>query len=283
MVRNNVSLRFGSLAARILPVTTPAAIVRDATVVLSGRRVLGPLSLEIASGEHWAVLGPNGSGKTTLLSLLGAQRHPTSGVVEVLGERLGSVDLRVLRRRIGVVGHSVSDAVPFHVSAIDIVLTGAKSLLAPWWGSFDDSDRQTALALLKELHCGHIAHQAFGHCSQGERQRVLLARSLFGQHTLLLLDEPALGVDLPGREALVGALDALSHIADGPTTVHVAHTLEELPSSITHALLLRDGCAVGLGEAAAVLTDELLSACFGISVRVDHLEGRISARATGSW
>jgi iron complex transport system ATP-binding protein len=255
----------------------------DGTVVFSSRRVLGPISLEIKEGEHWAVLGPNGSGKTTLLSVLGAQRHPTSGIVEVLGERLGSVDLRVLRRRIGVVGHSVSDALPYHASALDIVLTGAMSLLAPWWGNFDDDDKRRARALLEQLHCGHVAHQAFGQCSQGERQRVLIARSLFGKHAMLLLDEPAAGVDLPGREALVGVLDALSVVTDPMTTVHVAHTLEELPRSITHALLLREGRIVGSGNAQSVLTDECLSTCFGLDVHVDVLDGRFSARATGSW
>ena len=153
----------------------PAAHVDAAIVSVDGRRVLGPLSLEVRTGEHWALLGPNGAGKTTLLSLLGAQRHPSAGSVHVLGQELGRTDIRELRRRIGVVGHSISDRLPFQASALEIVLTGKDGLLAPWWGEFDDTDREEAHALLKRLRCDQLAEQPFGHCSQGERQRVLIA------------------------------------------------------------------------------------------------------------
>ncbi len=259
------------------------AALDEVTVVLGGRRVLGPLTLHIGAGEHWALLGPNGAGKTTLLSLLGAQRHPTRGTATVLGGQLGRVDLRELRRHIGVVGHLVADRLPAHVSALEVVLTGRDGLLAPWWSEFDDAARAAALALLVRLRCGSLAEQPFGRCSQGERQRVLIARSLFGRHELLLLDEPALGVDLPGREALVAALDELAATPDAPATVQVAHTLEELPSTTSHALLLRDGVAVACGPAEAVLSDEGLSSCFGIECRVTRQDGRYSAHATGSW
>jgi iron complex transport system ATP-binding protein len=259
------------------------AVVEEATVVLGGRRVLGPLSFQLARNEHWAFLGPNGSGKTTLLSLLGAERHPSSGRVTVLGGRLGEVDLRELRRHIGVVGHLVSDRLPVQLRAVEVVLTGRDALLAPWWREFSRADRAEAVGLLERLGCGALSDQAFGRCSQGERQRVLLARSLFGRHELLLLDEPALGVDLPGREALVQALDQLSVDPEGPATVQVAHTLEELPSSITHALLLRDGVAVASGPAAEVLSDEALSSCYGLQFSVTRSAGRYSARAAGAW
>ena len=259
------------------------AELADVEVILGGRRVLGPLALQINAGEHWAVLGPNGSGKTTLLSVLGAERHPFFGSAFVLGERIGATDMRALRRQIGVVSHAVADRLPFHVSALEIVLTGKDSLLAPWWGHFEDDDRALAAALLSQLHCGHLAAQPFGHCSQGERQRVLLARSLFGRHRLLLLDEPALGMDLPGREALVAALDTLAHAPDAPGTVQIAHTLEELPTVTSHALLLRDGRAVAVGPIEEVLHDETLSACFSIGFHVERRDGRYSARASGRW
>ncbi|MCU1494781.1 MAG: transporter related protein, partial [Acidimicrobiaceae bacterium] len=209
-------------------------VVDEATVVADGKRLLGPVSLTVGPHEHWALLGPNGAGKTTLLSLVGAQRHPTTGTVSVLGGRLGRSDMRALRARIGVVGHSVADRLPLQATALEIVLTGRDGLLAPWWASFDDQERSDALALLERLRCGHVAQQSFARCSQGERQRVLLARSLFGGHPLLLLDEPAVGVDLPGREALITALDELAAAPEGPATVQVAHTLEELPSSTSH-------------------------------------------------
>jgi iron complex transport system ATP-binding protein len=259
-----------------------AAILEDVSVVLGGRTVLGPLSLRIARGEHWALLGPNGSGKTTLLSLLGAERQPTSGTVEVLGEGFGRVDLRGLRRRIGVVGHRVADRLPPVATTLEVVLTGQDGLLAPWWGRFDEDARAAAAAALGRVGCGQLAAQPFGQCSQGERQRVLVARSLFGHHELLLLDEPALGVDLPGREALIEALDELTGPA-GPTTVHVAHTLEELPGLTSHAMLIARGRLIASGVAAEVLVDEALSACFGTAFVVERRGRRYSARAVGSW
>lgn len=255
----------------------------EVTVVLGARRVLGPLSLVLRPGEHWALLGPNGAGKTTLLSLLAAERHPTTGTACVLGETLGRTDVRQLRRRIGVLGHRVADRIPGQVSALEVVLTGRDSLLAPWWGRFDEADRTAALALLARVGCEHLAGQAFAACSQGERQRVLLARSLLGEHPLLLLDEPAAGMDLPGREALVAALDELAAAADAPATVQVAHTLEELPVSTDHALLLRAGSAVACGSAREVLTDEPLSRCYGLSVRVHRSSGRLGATALARW
>jgi iron complex transport system ATP-binding protein len=238
--------------------------------------------MRIARGEHWALLGPNGAGKTTLLSLLGAERHPSSGHVEVLGERLGGVDLRQLRRRIGVVGQRVADRLPPTATAWEVVLTGRDGLLAPWWGRFDEAALAEAREMLDRVGCGQLADQPFGRCSQGECQRVLVARSLFGRHELLLLDEPALGVDLPGREALIGVLDELAG-PDGPTTVHVAHTLEELPGMTSHAMLIARGRVVAAGPAAEVLVAEALSECFSAAFVVQRSGRRYSARAAGSW
>ncbi len=139
------------------------------------------------------------------------------------------------------------------------------------------------MELLARLRCEHLAGQPFAACSQGERQRILLARSLLGANPLLLLDEPAVGMDLPGREALVGALDELAAAGDAPATVLVAHTLEELPRSTTHALLLRGGVAVASGPAGETLDDGPLSACYGLDVRVGRAAGRWSATASGRW
>lgn len=266
----------------MLDVPEPAAVFLDVTVTAGGRQVLGPIDWTIEAGERWALLGPNGAGKTTLLTLLGAERHPTSGRVVVLGHEIGRTDLRVLRRSIGHIGHNIADRLPHHEHVIDLVLTGKGSILAPWWGEFDDDDRARASALLAQLRCSHVEHQSFGRCSQGERQRVLLARALFANSELLLLDEPAMGVDLPGREALVMALDELANSLNAPTTVHVAHTLEELPA-VTHALLIRDGKSVAMGPAHEVLTSEALSETYGIEVKVTTDEGRYFARATGRW
>ena len=257
--------------------------IDSVTVVVNGRATLGPISVQIAAHEHWALIGPNGAGKTTLLSLAGAERHPTTGQVHVLGELIGRTDLRELRKRIGSVGHLVADRLPRDATAREVVLTGRDSTLATWWSTFSDADEAHAIELLHQLRCDRIVDQHFGRCSQGERQRILLARSLFGRHPLLLLDEPAVGVDLPGRESLIEALDDLAESQSPPATVHVVHTLEELPRTTSHMLMLRDGRMVASGPIGDVCTDELLSECFGIKIRVSRIDGRLHATAKPSW
>jgi iron complex transport system ATP-binding protein len=264
-----------------MPDADVAACLKEATVTIDGRTVLGPVSLAIGRNERWALLGPNGAGKTTLFSLLGAQRSPSTGEVKVLGEVLGRTDLRRLRTRIGLVSHRVADALSWQVSALDVVLTGKAGLLAPWWASFSEQDRLGARQLLDELSCGELADRPFAECSQGERQRILVARSLLGGHELLLLDEPTAGVDLPGREALISMLEALAASPAKVTTVMTAHTLEELPPSLTHAALLRKGRLLVAGPVDEVVSSEALSACFGMPLRLERRGGRLSAWAEG--
>ena len=261
------------------------AVLLDRAAVLTpeGRHLVGPVSISIRTGEHWAVLGPNGAGKTTLLRLLAAERQPSSGTVTVLGSRVGAVDLRVLRSRVGVVSHAVADRLPPASSALEIVLTGRRGVLAPWWTVPDEADRVRGKRILAALGCAALSDQPFGSCSQGERQRVLLARSLFVEHPLLLLDEPGAGVDLPGREALVLALTTLARSQDPPTTVHVSHNLEELPPTTSHALLLRAGAVVAVGPIEEVLTEHSMERCFGLSIKVTRVDGRWAARASASW
>ena len=261
-----------------------AALLDRATVrTPEGQRLLGPVSMAIRKGEHWAVLGPNGAGKTTLLRLLGAERHPSMGSVTVLGARLGLSDLRLLRSRVGVVSHAVADRLPPSATALAVVLTGGRGVLAPWWASPNEADRVRGSQILAALGCAGLVDRAFGSCSQGERQRVLLARSLFVEHPLLLLDEPCAGVDLPGREALVLALTALARSANSPTTVHVSHTLEELPPTTSHALLLRGGEMVAAGPIEDVMTEHFLERCFGLAISLSREDGRWAARASPSW
>ena len=201
--------------------------VDDATVTLGSNVILGPVSLRVRSGQSWAILGPNGSGKSTLLDLAGGVRHPTSGVVAILGGRLGSVDVRAIRARIGFVGHHVAEAIPASLPVRDVVLTGKRSTLVPWMQTFEDEDRRLAGELLRRVRCEGLASRPLETCSQGERQRIMLARALFGRPELLLLDEPTAGLDLPGRELL---LEALSSASDAPpTTILVTHHVEESP------------------------------------------------------
>lgn len=265
------------------------ALREDAVLVLDGVRVWTPtgkellrdVSLAVGAGEHWALLGPNGAGKSTLLALAGAVRHPSAGAVTVLGGRLGQVDMPALRRRIGVVNPAFR--LIDWLTAVDVVLTGVTGTIRPLWDRYGDADRARARHLLSLLGCAEVADREIASCSQGERQRVRLARALMPEPDLLLLDEPATGLDLPAREALLGALAALAEARPRLATLLVTHHLEELPSSTSHAVLLREGAVVAAGRAAETLTGAAVSACFGFEVVVGHEQGRWSARATGGW
>jgi iron complex transport system ATP-binding protein len=241
-----------------------------------GDRLLGPVDLEVAAGERLALLGPNGSGKTTLLTLAGGRRQPSSGSVTILGRRVGSFDLRVLRQRIGHVGHRLTDELRPGLTAEEVVLTGRDSVLVPWFAEFGPADRDEARTRLEQVGCGGFADRALGTLSQGERGRVLLARALFGRPELLLLDEPMAGLDLPSRERMVAALETI----DGPTIVMATHHLEELPATTTRAALLREGRLVAEGPAADVLSSEPLSRCFGLAVTVARNGSRWAATAS---
>ena len=249
--------------------------IDDATVTLGSKIILGPVSLKVRTGESWAVLGPNGSGKSTLLDLAGGIRHPTTGTVEILGGRLGSVDVREIRARIGFVGHHVAEAIPAFLPVRDVVLTGKRSTLVPWMQTFGDDDRRLADDLLRRVRCEDLSARPLETCSQGERQRVMLARALFGRPELLLLDEPTAGLDLPGRELLLEALSTGSET----TTILVTHHVEEIPRTTTHAALLRHGVMVSSGPIADVLTDANVTACFDLPISVAARDGRWQAQA----
>jgi iron complex transport system ATP-binding protein len=240
--------------------------------------LLDHVDWRVAAGEHWAVLGPNGAGKSTLLNVAGAVIHPSSGTASVLGARLGATDVRALRERIGLVDARVARALRGDLPARAVVLTGAFGSIALQRRRIADEHVQRAHDLLVLIGADRLADRRFSDCSQGERQRILLARALMAEPELLLLDEPATGLDLPSREGLVAALVAMA--AERPTlpTVTVTHHLEEIPPSVTHALLLREARVLAAGPATEVLRDGPVSACFDIAVRVDHHGGRWAAR-----
>jgi iron complex transport system ATP-binding protein len=238
----------------------------------SDRVILDGVDWTVRTGDHWALLGPNGAGKTSLLRLLGAVGHPTIGTVEVLGHRLGRVDMRELRASIGLV--SAAQKVPQDATAHTVVLTGATGTVQPLWRRYDADARERARVLLAELECKELADRPFGVCSGGQRARILIARALMPDPRLLLLDEPFNALDLPSREDLIDALRRLAENRPELTTVTVTHHLEELPPSTSRVLLLREGRVLASGPAPDVLTSELLTACFGRPVAVTHHHGR---------
>jgi iron complex transport system ATP-binding protein len=249
------------------------AVVRDGVAILDG------IDWEIGHGERWAVLGPNGSGKTTLLRVAGMRLLPTRGTVEVLGETYGRSDARTVRRRVAFVSQSILRGLRPTLSAHDIVLTGRDAALETWWGRYDEADHRRARQLLDAAGLGDAGDRPFGVLSEGERQQVLLARALMAEPELLLLDEPAAGLDLGARERLVMHLAALAADAATPPLVLVTHHVEELPAGITHAALVRRGRLVATGPVADVLTTDAVSSCFGTRVTVHRTAGRWSARA----
>ena len=256
----------------------PAVELRSAAITIDGRTVLGPLDLRIAAGERWVVLGPNGSGKTTLLALAGARRQPSVGDVVVLGRALGSADVREIHPRISHTSHALAERMPGGLTVRTVVLTGIRGVLSPWQ-EFDEDDRSRAAILLERVGCADLADRRFESCSQGERQRVLIARALSPEPDLLIMDEPASGLDLPAREALIDALELGLTRSPSLTTILATHHLEEIPPSSTHAALLRGGRLVADGEIAVVLTPESLGSCFGIAMDVGRRGGRWWATA----
>ena len=260
-----------------------AAIQFDAVSIWTpqGAQILRGIDWCVQPGERWVLIGPNGSGKSTLLSLTGALRHPSRGRVSVLGGTLGRVDMPALRGHIGFVdsGGTTLD----WLTAEDVVLTGIGSTLRPLWWTYSSEDRDRARELLALLGCAYLADREIATCSQGERGRIRIARALIAEPRMLLLDEPAVGLDLAAREALIAALDRLSEERPDLTSVLVTHHLEEVPASSTHAILLRDGQALATGAIKTTLTSANLSACFGLPVDCRHDGQRWSAQAAANW
>ena len=247
----------------------------EVTVRRSGRTILDAADWAVRRGEHWALLGPNGAGKTTALRIASAQMRPSRGRAFVLGGRLGGVSLPELRRRIGVVEPALGRRFYPVQTAAEVVASGFAGTILPEEGA--DLDR--ARALLEDAGAGALAARQFATCSEGERARILLARALAADAELLVLDEPAAGLDLPGRELLLHAFDGAVAARPELTTLTATHHLEELSPRTTHALLLRGGAVVGAGRLREALTAEALAACFGIPLEVEEAGGRFFVRA----
>ena len=256
----------------------PVLELVDVTVRRGTATLLDGVDWTVEEDERWVVLGPNGAGKTTMLQVASAQIHPTSGVVGILGELLGTVDVFDLRPRIGLTSAALAERIPRDERVHDVVVSASYGVVGRWRERYDDLDHARAAALLTEVGVQHLTDRTFGTLSEGERKRVQIARALMTDPELLLLDEPAAGLDLGGREDLVATLSLLAMEELSPTTVLVSHHVEEIPPAFTHGLFLRKGRVVASGPLEQVMNEEALSATFGMPLHLRYEDGRWAAR-----
>jgi iron complex transport system ATP-binding protein len=249
------------------------------SVVRGGNSLLEDITWEVEEGERWVILGPNGAGKTTLLQLAAARMHPTTGVAGVLGEVLGAVDVFELRPRIGLSSAAIAERIPSDELVGNVVVTASYAILGRWRENYDEQDYRRAMSLLEALGAAHLADRRFGTLSEGERKRVQIARALMTDPEVMLLDEPAAGLDLGGREDLVARLGTLASNTEAPALVLVTHHVEEIPPGFTDVLLLREGRVVAAGPLEATLTAENLSKTFGLPLDLERHGDRWTARA----
>ena len=274
----------GSVSAAVL--AEEGQTVSDEVLKLRGVSVRRETSLLLRNvdwtaheNERWIVIGPNGAGKTTLLQVAATLLFPTEGTVEVLGERLGDVDVFDLRPRIGLTSAALAERVPAGEKVIDLVLTASYAILGRWKEEYEPSDVTRAEELLDALGCAHLIRRRFATLSEGERKRVQIARALMPDPEMLQLDEPAAGLDLGGREDLLRRLSQLARDPKAPMIVLVTHHVEEVPDGFTHAMLLRRGTVLAAGPIPDVFTARNLSRCFGVPLEIEYRQSRWTAWA----
>jgi iron complex transport system ATP-binding protein len=256
----------------------PVLELADVSVRRGQSTLIEGIDWTVEEDERWVVLGPNGAGKTTLLQVVSAQIHPTTGVVGILGEVLGTVDVFELRPRVGLTSAALAERIPRDERVHDVVVSASYAVIGRWREHYDELDHVRADELLTEMGVRHLADRTFGTLSEGERKRVQIARSLMTDPELLLLDEPAAGLDLGGREDLVSTLSVLAMDEMSPATILVSHHVEEIPPGFTHALMLREGKVVASGPLEHVMTEDNVSTTFGMPIWLEHGDGRWSAR-----
>jgi iron complex transport system ATP-binding protein len=251
---------------------------QDVGLVRDGRTLVGPVTWQVELDERWVVIGPNGAGKTSLLRIAAAMEYPSSGRATVLGERLGRVEMSELRQRIGLSSAALAQRIPDDEVVSDLVVSAGYAVLGRWRERYDEVDYTRAVDTLESVGAEHLADRTYGTLSEGERKRVLIARALMTDPELLLLDEPAAGLDLGGREELVARLADLAADPDAPALVLVTHHVEEIPPGFSHCMILAEGRVQAAGLLQDTLTAENLSAAFGQSIAVDTIDGRYFAR-----
>ena len=248
--------------------------LKDIGLVRKGKWILDQINWQVKEGEHWVLLGLNGAGKTALLHMLSAFHFPAKGSIEVLGRRFGKDALgEELRHDIGLVSQTIKSRFYDSDSAYQIVLSGGFASIGLYETPTDDM-RRRAQELLKELGCFHYANRAYYTLSQGEKQRVMIARALMGQPKLLILDEPTNGLDFLAKEQLLDAVERIGSREDAPTIIYVTHHVDEILPMFNHILMLKEGKVHRSGQARDLLTEPVLSSFFGTEVNLSWINNR---------
>lgn len=253
--------------------------LRDVTVRRGDREILGPITFAIRPAERWVILGPNGAGKSTMLQILATRIFPTTGGAWLLEKEMGKCDLSELRTQIGICGALISEDIPADEIVRDVVLTAAYAILGRWNEAYDLWDESRAVALLTTFGVRELADRKYGTLSEGERKRVQISRALMADPELLLLDEPAAGLDLAGREDLLKRFSIFAQDPHAPASILVTHHIEEIPTGTTHALILKDGKIAVSGPIEQVITSEHISAIFELPITVVQEGQRFFARS----
>lgn len=251
----------------------------NVSVIREKRAILNNVDWQVEANQRWVVIGPNGAGKTTLLRVAAAQIHPSHGQAEILGERLGEINVFDLRTRIGFASSALASHIPNSETVLDAVMTASYAVTGRWNEKYDDIDERRARRVLSEWQLSEFAERAFGTLSDGERKRAQIARSVMPDPELLLLDEPVSSLDLAAREQTLSIISQYAQSPFAPAMVMVTHHLEEIPAGFTHALIIREGQIFAAGEINSTLTSEKISEAFGFNLVVTHEGGRFRARA----
>lgn len=267
------ALSFYSMTSQSVLSLEGVCVIRD------GKQILGPITFRIEAGERWVILGPNGAGKSTLLGVLSARIFPSKGKVVLLDQQVGRVDLSELKTRIGLASPALESMIEPNELVRDVVLTAAYAIIGRWNENYDLWDESRAVALLTTFGVRELGDRRFATLSSGEKKRVLISRALMADPELLLLDEPAAGLDVGGREDLLQRFSQFSKDPTAPASVLVTHHIEEIPKGTTHAILLKDGVIAVSGPLDSVITSEHVSAVFGLPIEVNRESNRFFARA----
>lgn len=255
---------------------------RGVEFIRGGNTLVGPIDWQVELDERWVIVGPNGAGKTTLIRMAAAQEFPSRGVAFVLGERIGKTDMRDLRAAIGLTSSAIASMIPPSEKVGDVVVSAGYAVVGRWREQYEDVDYEQALEVLEQVGAMHLIDRTWGTLSDGEKKRVLIARAVMIDPELLIMDEPAAGMDLGGREDLIAYLGDLALDPDAPAMVMITHHLEEIPYGFTHALLLDEGTVIAQGLIEDVLTSENVSKAYHQPIEVQHDDGRFYARRARS-